>query len=449
MKPKQIIILVIVALSILLGVSLFTGMAGINDGQNWVYLQHLGGEVRIIDNPGIYWKRFGKTWTYPRYIEFRYNDDPDDGDKARESIEVTYNDGGTADVSTYIRLSMPMTTEDRILFHQQFGGNMDNIKASTKSYMIDCLKSTAPLMSSSENQSARKAEFKQVVEGQLRLGTYKMKKRPVRLKDDTDFTGQEITIFKTEIVVDADGMPIVVSLSPIVDKFKMGIVQFSVTGTSYDASTRKQFAAKKDSFLLTEQAKADREKETQERLMIIERGLKEKAVATAEGNVLKATAVIAAEQKAEVALQAKIQAETQAAQRLSVAKINKAEVLMNASAKLEVAQIKALEAIEEKKATILRAQGRKEAIELSGDITQIEQAMIDAEVEKVRVASEALAKIHVPNVMFIGGNGADGGNNNLTEHLINIRLMEASGILDKIDVNKTKVQNRIQRKVRK
>jgi len=444
MRPKYYIILAIVALSALGIISLFIDMIGVNDGQNWIYLQYLNGTVVIVDEPGVYMKAFGKTWVYPRYVEFRYNDDPDDGAKQKESIEVTYNDGGTAKVSTYIRLATPITRDTRIAFHQQFGGNMDNIKASTKSYMIDCLKSTAPLMSSSENQSARKAEFKQVVEGQLKIGTYKMKKETVKLIDDTDKTSNVITIFKTEIITDEDGQPIIVSPSPIVKDFNMTVVQFSVTATEYDTETRKQFAAKKASFLLTEQAKADREKETQERLMIIERGLKDKAEAEAIANVLKEKAVIAARQKAEVALQTKIEAETKAAQLLSVAKIDKAALLMAESAKFEQAEIKAATALELKKAMIAEAEGRKEAIELSGAITELEQEKINAEVEKARVVAEALARINVPSTLIIGGSGG-GSETDIMKNLINLKLMETTGILDKTNINTTDVQRKIER----
>jgi hypothetical protein len=443
MKPKHYVIMGVVVVLTLVVMSLFTGMVGINDGQNWVYLQHLNGEVRIVDEPGMYVKAFGKTWVYPRFIEFRYNDERDDGDKAIESIGVTYNDGGTADVSTYIRLATPSVKQERIEFHQQFGGNMDNIKASTKSYMIDCLKSTAPLMSSSENQSARKSEFKQIVEGQLKHGTYKMRKETVRLKDATDTTGQEITIFKTEIVNDENGMPIIISPSPIVQDFKMTVVQFSVTGTDYDPETRKQFAAKKASFLLTEQAKADREKETQERLMVIEKGLREKAEAEATANVIKEKAVIEAKQKAEVALQTKIEAETKAEQLLSVAEIEKKERLMIASAALEVAEIAAQEAEQLKIAMIAKAEGKKQAIELSGDITELEQAMIDAEVEKASVVANALAQIRVPSTMIIGAGEGEGGN--VTEQLINIRLMEGAGLFDKTKINQSEVKRQVTR----
>lgn len=443
MKPKHYVVIVAVLLAVMGVIALFTGAIGVNDGQNWVYLQYLNGTVNIVDSPGVYLKAFGKTWVYPRYIEFRYNDDPADGDKQKEAIQVTYNDGGTADVSTYIRLATPSIEPERISYHQQFGGNMDNIKASIKSYMIDCLKSTAPLMSSSENQSARKAEFKQVVAGQLTSGTYKMRKETVKLTDETDKTGGVITIFKTEIVNNEDGMPIIISKSPIVEDFKMTIVQFSVTDTNYDPETRKQFAAKKASFLLTEQAKADREKETQERLMIVEKGLREKAEAEAKGNVAKATAVIAAELKAEVALQTKIAAETKAAQLLSVAEINKKERLMIASAAFEVAEIKAKEAEQEKIAAILKAQGKKQAIELSGAITEIEEALIRAGVDKAIGVANAYAKINVPSTVIIGGGGEGGSQSDVTQTLFNFRLMQGAGLLDTTNVNKVDVKRKV------
>ncbi|NQS89556.1 hypothetical protein HQ584_07195 [Patescibacteria group bacterium] len=447
-KSKTLLGLAVAVIVVLFIVVIAT--VSVNDGQNWVYLQYPNGSVRIIDEPGCYLKLFGKNWVYPRYMEFRYNDDVDDGDKAKESTGVTYNDGGEADVDTFVRLRTPILKEDRISFHQQFGGRMDNIKASVKSYQSDCLKSTAPLMSSSENQSARKAEFRQIVASQLAKGTYKMSKEKQVVRDTTDLTGKEITIFKTEIIRDKDGNPIIEELSPIVSKYKMSVEQFSVTRTEYDKETREQFATKKRVFLEIEQAKADRQKEVQERLMIIEKGLKDKAEATAMANVVKEKAVIEAAQKAEVALQTKIEAETKAAQLLSVAEITKSEKLMIASMKLEVADIMVKEAEAKKKAQILAAEGMKQAIELSGAITEIEAAMIDAGVRKVEVAAKALSQIEVPNVMFInsganGTNGENGAETDIMTNLINYRLLEMSGLISKANVNTEDVAKRVTR----
>jgi len=442
MSNKHILTIVLVAVALIVGIFVLKSAMGVCDAQEWIVVQPLMGEVYIQEDPGPYFKGFAKTWSYPRNIEFRYNDDPDDGVKTLEAIDVTFNDGGTAGVSTYIRLQTPIAPKDRIAFHQQFGGINDNIKASIKSFMIDCMKSTAPLMSASEHQSARKSEFRQLVLNQMTEGLYDMNLEEVIKKDATDETGQEITLFKTSIKLD-DGKPIITTKSPIVEKFKMEVVQFSVTGTDYDPETRKQFAAKKESFLGAEQAKAQRSKEVQERLMIIEKGLREVAEAEAAGNVLKETAVIAATLKAEVALQTKIEAETRAAQLLSVALLDKKTLLMAESAIFEQAQIKAQTANELKKAMIAKAQGRKEAIELSGDITQLEEALIRAEVDKARAVAQALSQINVPSTMIIGG--ADGGGNAVMENLINLKLMESTGLFEKTNINKTEVKREIVR----
>lgn len=422
MSNKQIVSLIVAGiLAIIVGFVIYLA-CGICDAQEKIVVQPLWGKVRVQTDPGPYWKGFAKTWAYPRNIEFRYNDDPDDGEKAKESTRVTFNDGGTAQISTYIRLQLPVEDDDMIAFHQQFGANEDNIKASVKSFMIDCLKSTAPLMSASENQSARKSEFRQTVLNQLQNGLYEMAVEKEEMKDLTDETGQEITIFKTSILRDADGRPIITAKSPLTEKFKMEVTQFSVTGTEYDDETMLQFAAKKKAFLGAEQAKAERGQQVQERLMIVEKGLREKAEAEAAANVLKATAVIAAEQKAEVALQTKIEAETVAEQALSVAEIAKQE----AQVKFETAAIDA-------NAIIVLAKAEEEKIRLAGAITELEQMTIDAKVLMNEQMAKAIQEIKSPGVVMLGGanDGSDGG---WTKTLVQLKMMKDIGFLDDLQL---------------
>jgi hypothetical protein len=448
MKPKYIITLIVVFVVLIIGTVIGTSAIGVCDAQEKIVVQPLWGPVRVQEDPGPYFKGFAKTWSYPRNIEFRYNDDPRDGDEDDGRIKVTFNDGGEADLSTYIRLQLPISEADLLAFHQEFGGSSDNIKASIKSWMIDCMKSTAPLMSASENQSARKSEFRQMVLEQMTKGLYDMNLEEVIKKDTTDTTGEEITVYKTTIRL-VDGRPVITTKSPITEKFHMTITQFSVTGTAYDTETRKQFAAKKESYLGAERAKAERSQEVQERLMIIEKGLREKAEAEAAGNVLMATAVIAAELKANVALQTKIEAETKAEQLLAVADLDKQTLLMAESAIFEQAVIKAETALELKKEMIAKAEGRKEAIELSGDITELEEAMIRAEVDKVVAWADGLAKFQVPQTMIFGGGGAGGEGVDLTNALFQMRLMQGAGLIDQVKIDNSKVTRQVARPARK
>ena len=92
----------------------------------------------------------------------------------------------------------------------------------------------------------------------------------------------------TEIVLGDNGKPVIVQPSPLA-RYKIGILQFSVTETQYDDKTLEQFAAKKESYLKAEQAKAERQQEYQQRLMVTEKGLRQVAEITAEENQKKAS----------------------------------------------------------------------------------------------------------------------------------------------------------------
>jgi len=441
MSIKNILTTVFIgAIVIVLAVLFFGGFAQ-NEAQNWQHVQSVRGTQTIRDRAGWYLKMFATVTTYPRFVDVAYNDKDDEGGKAKESIRVTFNDGSTAQIETFTRYATPAIEQKRLEFHQQFSGNIRNASYSLKAHLINCIKTTGPLMSATENQAARKAEFTNIIENQLSNGLYEMKQVTRELKDRYDEDGRPITVQATEIITNEKGVQVVAQQSPLTD-YGMGVLQFSVTGIVYDTETLAQFSAKKQSFLAAAKSKAQQAEMIAERLKIEEEGKKDKAQQEAISNVAKAKAVIAAELKAEVALQTKIQAETKAAQGLSVAKIAKEEKLTIANMGLEVAQINALEAAEVKRATILKAEGRKEAIELSGDITEIEQAMIDAEVAKAEAVAKAMENINVPQIMFIGGGE---GASPMMENLINMKLMESTGLFDKAKVNVSSVTRQVDR----
>ena len=430
MSPKQIGALIVTLLIVVIGLATIYGCIGKNDDQNWQIVQSLGGEITVRDEPGFYWKGFSTVWTYPRYMEFVYTDNPKEGDEKKESIRVTFNDGGTAQVSCLIRIQTPVLPQDRKEFHRQFANSKEAIKASVKAHLSNSLKAASPLMSASEHQAARKAEFSQIVENQLSRGLYEMRKVEKELKDRFDESGKPVTVYATEAVLSPEGTPLIAQPSPLTEDYKMIITQFSVTDTDYDPEILRQFAAKKQSFLLAEQSKAEREQAVQERLKIMEQGLRNKAEAEAIANVEKAKAVIAAQQKAEVALQTKKEAETKANQLLEVAKIEKEEALTKASKEFEVAEIRAKAAEQLKLAIIAEAEGKQKAIELSGEITNLEQALIDAEVKKAQVIADGIRDMQVPGVMFIGGSGAEGNGDAIMTNMINLRLLESTGLLE-------------------
>lgn len=442
MSTKQIITLVVVIFVIIAGLGVTSKCVGVIKITEQVVVQPYVGEARVQTGSGLYWKGMADTWAYDRYMELVYSDEADEGDKDKESIKVTFNDGSTADISAFIVIEIPTDEDEMLAFHKKMNGDPAQIKNKVKAHLIECMKSASPLMSSTEHQVSRKSEYSRIVENQLSDGIYGMKQIRKIIPDRVDENGDPVMVAATEILRDDNGNPIIAKKSPLTVDYKMAITQFSIKGTKYDPETLKQFSAKKEQFLKAEQSKAEREAMVQEALKIKAEGLKDKATAEAEGNVLKETAVIAAKLLAEVAEQTKIAAETKAAMALSVAETDKQTLLMIESATFEQAVIKAATADENKKAMIALAEGKKEAIELSGDITELEEAQIRSEVDKVRAIADALAMINVPSTMIV--TGGEGGSD-ITSQLINIKLLESTGLFDKADINKTAVTRKITR----
>ena len=279
---KSIAALVVAAV-VLLGSLLFLNrMVGHNDYQNYQVCQSPFGHVTVIDNPGFYVKGFSSVWTYPRAMEAEYTQKATRLSPNDDSIRATFNDGGTADISSYVRITLPTDAEQRLKLHQQFSASTANVASAVKNHLTNCIKASGPVMSASENQASRKAEFNQIIEEQLGQGLFKMRRTQIDLDDlatieeTKDEAGNKVTHEKkarvqaTEIVLNKDGKPIIIQESPL-KQYGIGISQFSITEIEYDKTTLEQFSAKKRSYLAAEQAKAERQQEVQQRLMLEER----------------------------------------------------------------------------------------------------------------------------------------------------------------------------------
>jgi len=436
---KKALTLGAMAIAVLAAVIVLFESMGKNNDQDWQVLQSVGGKIEIIDRGGYYCKWFGTVWTYPKYMQLEYTEEKTILSPNDDSVTVTFTDGGTAKVSTVLRIQTPTSVEQRMTFHRQFGGNLEGVRA----HLTNALKTTGPLMSSSEHQTARKSEYSQLVEEQLNQGLFEMRRVDRVMKDQFDATGKPITVFATEVILNEKGLPTVAQTSPLRD-VGINVMQFSVIETDYDKKTLEQFAVKKDAFLAAENSKAQREKEVQQRLMVEEMGRRQKAEIEAESNKQLAAATIRANQDklvaettaqqekvvaetnaaklVAVALQTKAAAETAAAQEKSVAETKAAQ-------ELAVAQLKKQAAEENGKAQIILAEAQKKSIELAGAITEKEQKLAEIAANRDVQISANLSKIAVPQFIISGANEGKDGGAGLTNNLINLRLIEAAGLI--------------------
>lgn len=436
----------VVTLLTLIGVIfLFDGLVGYNNAHEYQVYQAVTGGLTVIDRAGYYPKFFGTGWTYPRSMQCYYSQSSGEGGKEDNSIRTTFNDGGTAQISNFVKIQMPTDTEHRLRVHQDFGGNLKNVGEAVRSHLTNCIKSTGPMMSASENQASRKAEFNQVVEEQLVNGLFEMRRTEIELSDVAEIEegigpdGKKIIkekkakVLATEIVRDKNGKPVVVQESPL-NRYMVGIIQYSVTETQYDEQTLKQFAAKKASYLAAEQAKAQRQEEQQQRLMIIEKGLRQVAETEAAANLEKKKATVAAQQQQEVAVIRKQQAVTEAQQKVEVAGQEKQE----AETRKQIALIEAETAELKKKAVISAAEAKQKEIELGGGISEEKRVLATIAAERDAKVAAALAGIKTPGVVIVGGEGKDGKGADLTTTLMNLLLLKSTGVIPATEQPATK-----------
>lgn len=421
-------------------ISLWSGLVGYNAYQNWQVYQSPTGSVSVIDRPGYYFKGFGNVWTYPRAMEAEYTA-PTTASPGDDSIRATFNDGGTAQVSTYVRIGLPTASDERLMLHQQFSANQKNITDAVKAHLANCIKASGPVMSASENQASRKSEFNQIIEEQLSAGLFKMRRTEIELNDLStieevkDENGNKIqkekkaVVQATEIVLGRDGKPVVIQESPL-KHYGIAILQFSITEIEYDHTTLEQFAAKKKSYLAAEQAKAERQQEVQQRLMVEEKGRRQVADVQAEQNQIRERAIIQAQQAADVAVINKEQAVTAARQKSEVAQQAKTE----AETLRQIAEIKSQTAELDKKATISAAEAQQKAIELGGGISEEKRVLAEITAKRDAQVAEALAGVKVPGIVIAGGSQGEAGG--LTSNLLNMALLKSLGILKEPVENK-------------
>lgn len=416
---------------------LWGGLVGYNNTHEYQVYQSVTGSVSIIDAPGYYYKGFATVWTYPRSMQCYYSTSQKEGGPQDDSIRVTFNDGGTAHISSFVKIQLPTDPEHRLLVHQDFSANPANITDAVRSHLTNCIKSTGPMMSASENQASRKSEFNQTVEEQLIKGLFEMRRTEVELNDaaqleatgNFDANGKPIMrekkakVAATEIVCE-NGKPIIIQKSPL-DRYKIDVIQFSVTETQYDEQTLQQFATKKQSYLAAEQAKAQRQEEQQQRLMIVEKGLRQVAEIEAQQNQEKKKATIAADQKKEVAAIQKDQAVIEAGMKVAVAE----QARQEAETLKKIAHLKAETAEIDKKATISAAEAKQKEIELGGGLSEKEKVLATIRADRDAKVAAALADIKTPGIVIIGGTNKDGKSSDLTTTLMNLLLLKSTGVL--------------------
>jgi hypothetical protein len=460
---------------------LFGSFFGKNQADQWQVLQYPSGTVEIRNRPGWYPTWFARVTTYPRMISVYGTKDSRPESPGDDSVKAWFNDGGTADISWVVRVTTPCPSEEEEAnaelmeqmvqkqreFHRQFTGNVANAKNAVRSAVRNVIQQTGPIMSSTENQSARKGEFWHDVYSQLKSGMFAMK--PVVIKTNTSVStmlqamtkgndpavdGDKLrpagqmkkdlpravagsvveersitaseTVMAAEIVRDEKTGQPVISSPPVLDQYGMKVLQFSILDTDYDAETVKKFAAKKQLYLQAEQSKAATIQNVQERFKRVAQGEREIAEEQWTAEKERAQKRIQAETTEEKELTIKETLRTEAETKALVAVVQKK--LQQALQK--IADIKAEIAENDKLAAEIGAKAREQQIEIAGAISDRDKGLGEIQVQETEAVTLALRRLKVPDTVILSPDSIQpNGGTAMEQALPSLQLLKTFGLL--------------------
>lgn len=415
MGPKSITILVLLVIGLIAGIAGMNGYFGQNDDQDWQVLQSPFGTMSVRTDSGIYQKQFATAWTYPKVQRVYFSSDIKEGGTDDESCKVVFSDKGTATFSSMVLYRSPYLESGLAIPDVNSDGSMPKgLKEGAVANFHRLCKGDIEIADATV--LAKVKEYSRIQSAQMNASQ--------SVENQDEFIEAIRTSLKNDETL---------------RKYGIGIEELTLSDIVFDDPTLLQFKKQQEAILASKEAEAKKIQFDMEKIKTVadyaqkiaeQKGLAEmemmKQVTDAERDAELAR--IDAAKKVTVASLAKEEAETKANMALSVAAIVKEEALTIAAKNLEVAEFDARAALEAKKATIAKAEGKEKAIELSGAITEKEEvlAKIDADA-RVRIASY-LKDIKTPSLVITGG-GKGGSGSGFEGSMVNIAIMKAAGIL--------------------
>jgi hypothetical protein len=298
-------ILVASALAAIVVVSLAGQIAEHLDAQEVMVVQSVTGSLIVYDSPGYHPQWFGKVTKYPRRSSYDFE------------APIRFNDGAQAKMHGSIQFEIPTDAQTLVALHSKYGSAATLQKQLVERVIDKAIFMSGPLMSSKESYAEKRNALITYVEDQINHGIYQTRQHDVKTTDP--ITGVEKTITAVEIVSDDKGMPRRQE-DPILQPFGIKTFNFTISEVNYDATVEAQIRGQQQITMDVQTAIATAKKAEQQAITVAKEGEAAAAKAKWEQEVIKARAVVEAQQALEVA-----QLDTKKAEQEKAAKILRAE----------------------------------------------------------------------------------------------------------------------------
>ena len=403
MSPKAIGISIMTGILAIVGLICFVLTLHVNDVQNLQVIQSINGDITVRREGGWYPMICPRIWKYPKASVEICNE------KDKDAIVMQFSNKSTAMLACQIGYRIDSTNDEQIIkLHQQVEGDDEKIWAKVRT----TLQTVAQCIASQYSPSESVEKFPEFA-----------KKIQTAIVHEPSLLGEGIDV-----------------------------VSFTCAGLpKYDNETVQQFAKQKEADLAKRLAEAEKIKLEAEKLKVEANYQMQIAEQKGQAEAQMAKDVQSKERE-------KKMAEIEAAKAVEVAKLEKERAVIEVERQKEVARVEAeklltvaevqkkteaenLEAIKLKaEQQIEQAKAKKQSIELSGAITEVQQAELDLQKAiaqyKWESIGKAIAGVKLPQMMTIGSADSKNGSNPLDQLIQTLTLEKLNGVSTDAPVKK-------------
>ena len=282
---------------------LFTTMFSSNNYDQYKVRQgFLSGKMSVINEAGIYFSGLDKVTNYEVSDDISFED---------YDVEVRFSDGAVVGVKGTVKYKMPTNPEKQLLIHKDFASNKSVVIDLVVKNVKEALSQTATLHANTPDDAINRLET-MILMNDMEIPVSAIRHYidnaiDIIIQIDRLSDGKR----KVTSIVYKEGKP-VIRKETLLKKYGIEVLQFVVNDFTFDVDIQKLINQKK----IKEQEKviswSEAEKAKAEAITEAEKGKARIAKAEADAEVEKKTAVVAAQEKAEVAKLEAQQAEYEA-----------------------------------------------------------------------------------------------------------------------------------------
>lgn len=324
------------------------------------------GSMSVRSTPGMYWQGYGTIVTYPLSGEYFFGKNA--GIATDEApIEVRFADGSKANVHGMIKFRLSSAEQDQLLLNADYKSYSGVLHSLIRAQVQEAAQRSAKLMKAEESYSTRSNEYMSLTEQQLIEGILETVSNVQKTKDAD---GNEFIETNTTLKL-INNKPVVSKPSPF-PRYHVEVLQFILKDIDYDETIESLINKKKEAEQQKVVARANAERAKQDAITAREQGEAKIAVAKAEEEVKKITAVVEAQKEYEVSKLERLQSEQEAQ-----------SAILAGKAAAEVNRLK-----------------------VTAGLTPQERA--EYQMKTAIGVAEKLSQLHFPQMMILGG-GSTGG----------------------------------------